>query len=191
MFTTHLSSSGDFATNDCNSRVELGGFLVVEVPCPPECEASQTVRECQARQLALFVDARHDMPTPAYVSGDMNAGPSSNEYATFVNRGWVDTHLAAGNPECDPATGRGCTSGRDEVGGDLERSERNVDQRIDFVFLVPGDMTLSCELVRAERRRSQLFAYEPNPFADFCGPAPLPMCWVSDHSGNFSNFRCP
>ncbi len=192
VFTTHLSASGDFAANTCHSRVELGGgFIVVDVPCPPECDATQTVRECQARQLALFVEAHHDIATPAYVSGDINAEPGSNEYTTLVGRGWVDTHLAGGNPACDPATGLGCTSGRDEVVGELEISDLRVDRRIDYVFLVPGDPGLSCELVRAERRRSRLFAYEPNPFADVCGLAPLPICWVSDHSGNFSNFRCP
>jgi len=190
VFTSHLSASGDFATSACNSQVELGGFLIVKVPCPPECEASQTVRECQARQLALFVEERHDISTPAYVSGDMNAEPGSNEYAVFVNHGWIDTYLAADKPECDPTTGVGCTSGRDAVGGDLELPELNVDQRIDFVFLVPGDMAPNCKLVRAEPRQSRLFAYEPNPFTDVCGPAPLPTCWVSDHSGNFSNFRC-
>ncbi len=191
VFTTHLSASGDFAANTCNSQAELGGVITVEVPCPPECEASQTVRECQARQLALFVEDRHDISTPAYVSGDMNAGPGSNEYAEFVSRGWVDTHLAEGNTECDPTTGSDCTTGREAVGGELEIPDLNVDRRIDFVFLVPGDAALGCELVRAERRRSRLFAHEPNPFADVCGPVPLPICWVSDHSGNFGNFRCP
>ncbi len=186
----HLSASA-ISDNACNSRVELGGgFIVVEVPCPPECDATQTVRECQARQLALFVEERHDLATPAYVSGDMNAEPGSNEYAAFVNRGWIDTHVAGANLECDPVTGTGCTSGRDAVGGELEIADLNVDRRIDYVFLVPGDAALNCELVRAERRRSRLFAYEPNPFADACGPAPLPVCWVSDHSGNFGNFRC-
>jgi endonuclease/exonuclease/phosphatase family metal-dependent hydrolase len=191
VFTTHLSSSGDFASNTCNSRAELGGVITIEVACPSECEASQTVRECQARQLALFVEERHDIATPAYVSGDMNAGPESNEYSTFVSRGWVDTHLAGENAACDAVTGIGCTSGRDAIGGELELSELHVDERIDYVFMVPGDASLNCELVRAERRRSRLFAYEPNPFADACGMAPLPVCWASDHSGNFSNFRCP
>lgn len=192
VFTTHLSASGDFASNVCNSRVELaGGFFVVEVPCPPECDATQTVRECQARQLALFVEERHDISTPAYVSGDINAGPESNEYATFVSRGWIDTHLAGGNLACDPAAGMDCTTGRDAVVGELEVADLNVDRRIDYVFFVPGDAVLGCELVQAERRRSRLFAYEPNPFADACGLAPLPICWVSDHSGNFGNFRCP
>jgi hypothetical protein len=121
----------------------------------------------------------------------MNATPDSNEYETFVGRGWIDTHLATGNPECDLMTGLGCTTGRDEVGGELEEPELNVDQRIDFVFLVPGDQDLNCRLVQEKNWRSGLFAAEPNPFVDACGPAPLPICWTSDHSGNFGNVRCP
>jgi endonuclease/exonuclease/phosphatase family metal-dependent hydrolase len=190
VFTTHLSSEADFATNACNSMVDFGGGLVISVPCPLECDSLQTVRECQAQQLALFVEGRHDVRTPAYVSGDMNADPGSNEYETFVGSGWVDTHLAAGNLECDPATGLGCTTGRDEIGGELEAPELNVDRRIDYVFMVPGDPALHCRLVRATKRRSGLFAAEPNPFVDDCGPTPLPICWTSDHSGNFGNIRC-
>ena len=190
VFTTHLSSGSDFANNDCNSQVDLGGGVVIFVPCPEECYPSQTVRECQAQQLALFVETRHDVPAPAYVSGDMNAEPSSNEYEEFVGRGWIDTHLAAGNQECEPTTGLGCTSGRDEIGGDLEAPALNVDRRIDFVFLVPGNHALHCKLVQATKRRSRLFAAEPNPFDDTCGPAPLPICWTSDHNGNFANVRC-
>ncbi len=190
VFTTHLSSGSDFAANNCNSLADLGGGFMIFVPCPEECDPTKSVRVCQALQLALFVEERHDVSTPAYVSGDMNAMPGSTEYETFVSRGWVDTHLAAGNPECDPTTGRGCTSGRDEVGGDLEAPELNVDERIDYVFLVPADKARHCKLVRAHKRRSGLFAAEPNPFVDVCGPAPFPICWASDHTGNFGNVRC-
>jgi endonuclease/exonuclease/phosphatase family metal-dependent hydrolase len=191
VFTSHLSSESDYATNDCNSIVDFGDGIMLFVPCPPECDPLQTVRACQALQLALFVEERHDVSTPAYVSGDMNAEPGSNEYEEFIGRGWIDTHLASGNTECDPTTGLGCTSGRDAVGGDLEDPELNVDQRIDFVFLVPGAEQLKCSLVQATKRQSGLFAANPNPFDDTCGPSPLPICWASDHNGNFANVRCP
>jgi hypothetical protein len=139
----------------------------------------------------LFVEQRHDGWLPAYISGDMNATPGSNEYETFMSYGWIDTHLAAGNVECEPATGRGCTSGRNEVGSDLEDPAANVNRRIDYVFIAPGEPAASCRLVQAKKRRSGLFAAEPNPFADVCGPSPLPICWASDHNGNFGNMRCP
>jgi hypothetical protein len=116
----------------------------------------------------------------------MNAEPGSTEYEKIVSRGWIDTHLAAGNLECDPTTGLDCTSGRDAVGGELEMPELSVDRRIDFVFLVPAQAELNCRLVQAT-----LFAAEPNPFTDACGPVPLPICWASDHSGNFANVHCP
>jgi endonuclease/exonuclease/phosphatase family metal-dependent hydrolase len=191
VFTTHLSSDADFGDNDCNSTVDFGDGVVIFVPCPEECKGLPTVRACQAQQLALFVEERHDVQTPAYVSGDMNADPNSDEDAIFVERGWIDTYLAAGNSECDPMTGLGCTSGRDEVRGELEDPALNVHQRIDYVFVVPGDSDLNCCLVQTQMRHSGLFAAEPNPFVDECGPAPLPICWASDHSGNFGNIRCP
>jgi hypothetical protein len=73
----------------------------------------------------------------------------------------------------------------------LEAPELNVDERIDFVFLVPADRARRCKLVRAHKRRSGLFAAEPNPFVDACGPTPDdPICWASDHNGNFANVRC-
>jgi hypothetical protein len=115
--------------------------------CPTECVAlMDTVRECQAKQVAIFVEDRHDdVPEPAILSGDLNVDSRSNEYAEFVGRGWIDSHLAAGNPECDPATGQNCTSGRDDDNlSDLESTELGVDERIDFIFVVPAEEGSRC-----------------------------------------------
>lgn len=120
VFTTHLASGADMATAPCGV---LGLPSPLESPpCPEECETSvDTVRECQARQLAGFVDEMHDVDEFALVTGDFNAVPDSREVQRLLALGWVDSHVAAGNPECDPATGRQCTSGReDEDLSDLE-----------------------------------------------------------------------
>src|SRR6185369_11910070 len=102
-------------------------------------------RECQAVQLAQFVERRHDVAWPALVSGDFNEPPGSFAYEQFVGRGWPDTYLAAGNPECDPATGVGCTSGRaDEDLSELESPALNETERIDFIFLVPPTAGSTC-----------------------------------------------
>lgn len=101
VFVTHLASSSDGAQQACGAN------------CPPECVAAgaATVRQCQGVQMANFVAARHDVPTPAIATGDFNESPGTFVYDQFVGRGWIDTYLAAGNPECDPGSGSGCTSG--------------------------------------------------------------------------------
>src|SRR5262249_11820323 len=106
VYSTHLSSGSDFATNPC-------GFFG---PCPPECVAAgaATVRDCQATQIPLLIERSHDVSAPALLTGDFNQTPSSFAYAQLASRGWIDTYLAAGNPECVPATGVGCTSGRND-----------------------------------------------------------------------------
>jgi endonuclease/exonuclease/phosphatase family metal-dependent hydrolase len=139
-----------------------------------------TVRDCQAVQVAEFVAARHDVPTPALVTGDFNEPPGSFVWHELVDRGWPDAYLAAGLPECDPATGVGCTSGRFDAGlADLESPESGELERIDYVFLVPPAAG-ACALDTAY---TQIFADDPNPFAPACGPAPDPPCWPSDHEG--------
>jgi len=131
LFTTHLASGSDGATNPCGAS------------CPTECvvAGATTIRECQAEQTALLVETLHDVPEPAFLMGDMNAEPGEFEIDRFTSRGWIDTYLAAGNPECDPGTGVGCTGGRSE--SQMEETALNVDERIDYVFLVPTTATAS------------------------------------------------
>jgi hypothetical protein len=149
-------------------------------------------------QLAALVEERHDVDPPAFIVGDFNAEPGSFAYDQLVDRGWADTTLAAGNPECDPASGTGCTSGRADDGlGDLESPALNVDSRIDFIFLVPQAPASSCsgdldspDDADGDGVATRLFADEPNPFSPACGPLPAPLCWVSDHSGAQADVNC-
>jgi endonuclease/exonuclease/phosphatase family metal-dependent hydrolase len=191
VFSTHLASRSDGGPNPCGSA---------QFPCPSECTAggAATVRECQALQVADFVAERHDVGSPALVVGDFNAPPGSFEYRQFTDRGWVDAYLAAGNPECDPATGTGCTSGReDEDLVDLESPALGVDERIDYVFLLPPGPGTSCAGALdsgadadGDGVATRHFADEPNPFAPSCGAAPDPLCWVSDHNGVQVDVNC-
>lgn len=193
VFTTHLASGSDLANLPCGFNALPPPF--VSPPCPAECAGGLTVRRCQARQMADFVEARHNLPEPAILSGDFNARPGSNEYLEFTGRGWVDSHLAVGNPECAPATGIGCTSGRDDNDlSDLESPVLNVGARIDFIFVVPAEPGSECSGVIQRfdhpvrpATTTGIFAGEPN---EPCGAAPLPTCFVSDHSGNQLNLRC-
>lgn len=203
VFTTHLASGSDLATLPCGVPALPGPpFTPPSPPCPAECVPFvDTVRECQAKQMALFVEARHTIPGPALLTGDFNAEPGSAEYAEFTSRGWIDSHLAAGNSECNSVTGVNCTSGRnDDDLSDLESSALNQTERIDYVFEVPPTEDASCNEARflfPDANPSPdavtgtgLFAGEPNPFAPACGAAPLPICWPSDHSGTMANLAC-
>lgn len=185
VFSTHLASSSDGARDPCGPD------------CPGACVAAgaRTLRECQAVQMADWIDEVHEGPNPALVAGDFNARPSSFEIDQFVSRGWVDAYIAAGNPECDPVTGIGCTSGRSDE--ELELPALNVRARIDFVFVVPAEEGASCAGgvepagdPDGDGTGTGLFAGEPNPFAESCGPAPEPMCWPSDHSGVQVDLAC-
>lgn len=182
VFTTHLASGSDGATVPCSTRP----------PCPAACmdAGAANRRDCQAVQLAAFIESTHDVDGPAVIAGDFNSDPGSFVYRTFTDRGWGDVYLDAGNPECAPSTGVGCTSGRqDESLVDLESRASNETERIDFIFLVPPRNGFPCS-ARLERGATRLFADRANPFAPACGPAPDPICWPSDHEGVELDLRC-
>lgn len=186
VYTTHLASSSDNGPSPCFN-------------CPPECllAGAVTNRDCQAVQMAAFVESTHDVAAPALITGDFNDAPGSFVYNQFVSRGWPDTYLDVGNPECVPATGIGCTSGRADSLTELESTALNVDERIDFIFMVPPDAPSTCAgsidtLLDGDGdgTATRLFADEANPFAPSCGPLPDPICWGSDHIGVQADVNC-
>ena len=196
VFTTHLAAHSDLATAAC-------GFQDPRVPAPftapacpaPTCGAHETVRECQAKQVAAFVEARSQGPAPAIIAGDLNAEPDSKEYREFTGRGWLDSHRAAGYRECEPRTGEHCTAGRsDKHLQDLESPALHQHKRIDYIFVVPPRAGAPYpgvpQAAGAAGTRSGRFAAQPNPFAPACGAAPLPICWPSDHSGTALTLCC-
>lgn len=178
VYSTHLASGADGGPNPCPDD------------CPPECRAAgaETIRDCQAVQMAEFIERTHDVAGPALATGDFNARPDSFVYRQFTDRGWIDTYIEAGNPDCDPQTGIGCTSGREsELLHELESPELNVTHRIDFIFLIPATDAAECQpsLLPAKGLGpgTQLWTEVPNPFSPVCGPLPDPICWASDHTG--------
>jgi endonuclease/exonuclease/phosphatase family metal-dependent hydrolase len=191
VFSTHLAAGVDSGSSPCGTGQ----------PCPPECLAAfgmPTVRSCQAEQVALYVEAEHDLDTPALILGDFNQTPGSSVYGAFVNRGWTDAYLAGGNPECDMATGVGCTSGREDSDlSDLESPALGVDRRIDYAFVVPPAPASTCAGTidsgaddDGDGVATRLFADEPNTFGPPCGPSPAPICWASDHDGVQVDVNC-
>lgn len=198
IYTTHLSSGSDAASNSCNSYYELlpGAGFGPEVPCPLECNPADTVRACQAEQLALYVERTRGTGNLALVTGDFNAEPGSSEYLSMTRRGWLDTHLVAGAPECEAANGIGCTSGRDSSAESLENPALQVSRRIDYIFAAMPLESGTCTANSSGDTGSWkvagggLFAAQPNPFAQSCGSLPDAICWVSDHSGNQAVLAC-
>jgi endonuclease/exonuclease/phosphatase family metal-dependent hydrolase len=188
VFTTHLASSSDGAQNPCDAD------------CLPACVAAGavTVRQCQGVQLAGVIADRHDVAPPALLMGDFNESPGTFVYDQIASRSWRDAYVAAGNAECDPPTGVGCTSGRaDEDLSDLESPASNEHERIDYIFVVaPAPDSLCAGTLDSagdldeDGTTTRLFAEAPNPFAPTCGPAPDPICWPSDHEGVELDLNC-
>lgn len=190
VFNTHLAAGVDL--QPCDES------------CPAECRAAGAAnsRDCQAIQVASLAQQRAAPGSLRILAGDFNADPQSFVYRHLVEEsGWGDAYLAAGNPECDPPTGIGCTSGReDEDLGDMESPANGVRRRIDFLFVQwPGSGgNLSCRYELDSHRdddgddvATRIFADDPNPFAQDCGPLPLPICWPSDHEGMQADINCP
>jgi endonuclease/exonuclease/phosphatase family metal-dependent hydrolase len=198
VYTVHLAAGDDFGDVLCKDVASLP-LPAPPPPCPAVCETFDTVRECQARQMAHFIEARHDIQGTGIITGDFNAPPFSNVYNEFADRGWIDSHLKAQNAECNPSTGINCTAGREDQNlNDLESTDLNQNVRIDYIFVIAPHR----EVARCQARfdgptdgdrdgtGTGLFASEPNPFATACGEAPLPICWPSDHSGNQLDLNC-
>jgi hypothetical protein len=179
VFTTHLAADADLGEVVCQNVTSLPLPMQPAPPCPPEvCEGADTVRECQAKQMAHFIERRHTIPGLGIVTGDFNAPPLSKVYNEFADRGWIDSHLQAKNRECHPATGRNCTAGREDATlSDLEARELNQNVRIDYIFVIPPQPRVArCEAQfdrATDRDRDDtgtgLFASEPNPFGAECG----------------------
>jgi hypothetical protein len=67
--------------------------------------------ECHACEVVDFFDHRPGPAALTIASGDFNAIPGGPTVTAVLDAGFVDAWLEAGNPECDPATHAGCTSG--------------------------------------------------------------------------------
>jgi endonuclease/exonuclease/phosphatase family metal-dependent hydrolase len=188
VFNTHLAAGIDLQPCDA--------------ACPQECRDAGAVnsRECQAIQVAILTQQRAAPDSLRILGGDFNANPESFVYQHIVDgNGRRVTYLEAGNPECDAPTGTGCTSGREDADlGDMESPANGVRSRIDYLFVqMPTVGAASCRYELDSHRdddgdglATRIFADDPNPFAQRCGPLPEAICWPSDHEGMQADFNC-
>ena len=80
----------------------------------------------------------------------------------------------------------------------MESPPSGESRRIDYLFLqIPGDGSSSCDYELDSHRdddgdglATRIFADDPNPFADTCGPLPDAICWPSDHEGSQADINC-
>ncbi len=156
--------------------------------CPKVCEPGSPFLACQTTVSADLAERVGGKRAVRILMGDFNVTPASGRYLGLVDDGWTDTHLAAGNPECDATTGVGCTSGRrDDVVDDMKDPNARQSQRIDFIF------------VKAPRRCDASFDPATDTDGDGLGTGiwddpvvdgPGGMAFVSDHSGTSVDLTC-
>jgi len=157
--------------------------------CVPPCQKNASVFQCQTTAAAAMADQAGGPKAVRVLMGDFNVTSSSARYQSLISAGWVDSHLAAGNAECDPAGGANCTSGRDDKSIEaLKDPNARESERIDFIFVKPPTR---CAV-----------AFDPvtDDDGDFFGtglfkatPAvdgPGGLAWPSDHTGVAADMTC-
>ncbi len=148
--------------------------------CPPVCPTGIDTNECNAIEVVTALDARRDGAVLQIASGDFNANPGSPTVSKFTDAKFLDAWLLAGNPECDAATGAGCTGGRDRPENALDGMDApdgHYSERIDFVMARPS---ADCKLTA----KADPFVAEPlkEPFNG--------LYWPSDHAGVLAELTC-
>jgi endonuclease/exonuclease/phosphatase family metal-dependent hydrolase len=150
--------------------------------CPPPCDATGPAFNCQILQLRdlATANADDDGRVATIVMGDLNLVPTAPPLRILTGAGFVDTYRAAGLPECAPATGAGCTSGReDEHVATLRDRRAHESVRIDDIFLLP---TAKCR----PKYGPATGLFGDQPFTD----APEGLVWISDHTGAELELSC-
>jgi endonuclease/exonuclease/phosphatase family metal-dependent hydrolase len=157
--------------------------------CRPPCSADTSPFECQTIAAADLSESISGKKVIHVLMGDFNVEPTSDRYKALIADGWIDSHLAAGNAECVPATGVNCTSGReDRTIVALKDPNAKEAYRIDFIFVKPPS---SCDLTfdtpddgDGDGLGTALFFNTPT----VDGPGGL--VWTSDHTGVSADFSC-
>ncbi len=158
--------------------------------CPPVCvDAQVSVLACQTLVAARLADDVGGPRATRVLMGDFNVTPTNPRYQLLLDEGWTDTYLTAGNPECDGATGVGCTGGRaDEAVEALKDPTARNSERIDYIF-VKGGRNCVVQLDAPDDRNDNglgtgLFGDQP------ATDGPGGIVWTSDHTGVSADLSC-
>ena len=157
--------------------------------CPKPCPEQATFAECQTILGEAFADAVGSKKAIRLYMGDFNVPVGTPRYQRLIDRGWVDSHLAAGNRECDSATGVNCTSGRNDVTlTALQDPTAKESERIDFIFVkAPKSCTPTFDSgTDADRDGTATGLFAAQPAVN--GPSGL--VWPSDHTAVSMDMSC-
>ena len=103
---------------------------------------------------------------PVILAGDFNAHPDAPSIQTLLKAGYIDALATAGNATCDKKGDAGCTNSNMPLG---DNPNDNSDQRIDFIFVLPGnsvDATVSEQPPRGTLgQQASRYRWWPHPLA--------------------------
>lgn len=157
--------------------------------CPPKtCPPGTEISTCQTIQSLKLAGAGGGGGVRVLM-GDFNVTPTSARYASIIEAGWSDTHLLAGNAECDPASAEGCTAGRvdNQVESLKDPTKRQVE-RIDFLFVKPskGCAVKVDNAADGDGDSVGTGIWNGEPTLD----GPNGIVWVADHTGVSADLSC-
>jgi endonuclease/exonuclease/phosphatase family metal-dependent hydrolase len=157
--------------------------------CKPPCVPDRGLFDCQTDAAVGLAESAGGPKAIRVLMGDFNVDPTTARYQRVLAGGWVDSHLEAGNAECDPATGTNCTSGReDQDVAALKDPNARESHRIDFIFVkAPARCTVVFDTPDdADGDGLGTGLFFPEPAVD--GPGGI--VWVSDHTGTTADLSC-
>jgi endonuclease/exonuclease/phosphatase family metal-dependent hydrolase len=177
LVVTHMDGTPEeLAVNTCGS-------------CKPPCDKNLNIFDCQTDAAIGLADEIGGTSAIRVFMGDFNYTSASPRYQRTIAGGWVDTHLLAGNAECNPSTGAQCTSGRDDKSLEaLQDPTTKESERIDIIFVKNSDScTVAVDPVSdADGDGLGTGLFFPEPTVD----GPGGMVWVSDHTGVSADLSC-
>jgi endonuclease/exonuclease/phosphatase family metal-dependent hydrolase len=154
----------------------------------PVCAGESSLGVCQVRRTLDEIAKVAQPDDLVVVNGDLNQKPGTPGLRLIQESGFEDVWLASGNPECDPATGRGCTccqegGTRGAALGGLDDGSLQPSERIDYVLV---RKPVGCAVRYDGPTDGDGDRTATGPFAH--RPAPSPVSpggpvWISDHSG--------
>jgi endonuclease/exonuclease/phosphatase family metal-dependent hydrolase len=181
LVVTHQDGDKDFPK--CNNSIS-------RYRCPKKsCPEGMTFPTCQTIMAEEFANEVGSKKAIRLYMGDFNVPAGTSRYQDLIDQGWVDSHLAAGNAECDSASGVNCTAGRnDNTLTALQDPNARESERIDFIFVkAPKSCTPKFDSgTDADRDGTSTGLFAAQPAVN--GPSGL--VWPSDHTAVSMDLSC-